>query len=96
MTRARVFAQLRSNGMTQLGKVRRLCLETSGSFTLVPANPARPGLSVLPDWDGEFVSKQKPVPQNPVCSHCGMQRREGEHNGRCRNCGNLTWVPAIE
>jgi uncharacterized membrane protein YcaP (DUF421 family) len=96
VTRERAFAHLRKGGLTHLGKVRRLYLEASGAFTLVPAANPQPGLSIIPDWDQDFVRDQRVVADRPVCGFCGQARASGEVAGRCRNCGHMEWVPAIE
>lgn len=61
LTHDRLMAQLRSQGIKHLGEVKRLYLEVNGSFTLVKERNVRQGLTVLPDFDQEFIQRQNPV-----------------------------------
>src|ERR1700712_3170595 len=55
ITRERLFAQLRSENLNHLGKVKRVYMEANGTFTLVPNEEKQAGLLVLPDWDEGFI-----------------------------------------
>jgi hypothetical protein len=91
VTRERVFAQLRSKGLRHLGGVQRLYLEAEGTFSVVAQEPARPGLSIIPDWDEDFVGELKPA-TNRICGNCGA----GAESSRCcGNCGAARWVSAV-
>jgi uncharacterized membrane protein YcaP (DUF421 family) len=94
ITRERLFAHLRGQGIHQLGKVRRVYFEAGGTFSVVEAPDPKPGLSVIPDWDKEFVQEQKAVEGVLVCSLCGKEQKHGERE--CPNCGSDRWVAAIE
>ncbi len=59
VTRELLFAQLRSSGLIHLGHVKRLYMEANGSFTLIEDSNPKPGLSLLPEWDTEFVDQQE-------------------------------------
>src|SRR4051812_18502458 len=48
LSRERVFAALREQGIVHLGEVRRLYFETSGSFSLFRAPVPKPGLKIVP------------------------------------------------
>ncbi|HEX9958588.1 MAG TPA: YetF domain-containing protein [Fibrella sp.] len=96
VTRERLLAQLRSEGLYHLGSVKRLYLEANGNFSLVENPNPTPGLSVLPEWDTKFRSRQKVVYNRLVCSHCGNPSSTGSNTDACSNCGNQEWVPAVE
>jgi uncharacterized membrane protein YcaP (DUF421 family) len=96
ITRERLLAQLRSEGLYHLGSVKRLYLEANGSFSLVEnPNPA-PGLSVLPEWDIKFRSQQKIANNRWVCNTCGNPGQSATNRKECTNCGSQEWVPAVE
>ncbi|MFD1140158.1 DUF421 domain-containing protein [Larkinella insperata] len=96
VARELLFAQLRSEGLTHLGLVKRLYMEANGAFTLIRQPDPQPGLSVLPEWDEDFVNQQSPQADRYVCYHCGNPQPTGSKGaGACPNCGNDNWVQAI-
>jgi uncharacterized membrane protein YcaP (DUF421 family) len=96
LTIQRLFAQLRSEGIWQLGEVERLYFEANGSFSLVRAAKPRPGLSIIPLYDEELLSEKKFAPVK-VCEKCGHQRSEQrQKHQECEKCGNKKWVSAME
>jgi uncharacterized membrane protein YcaP (DUF421 family) len=97
ITQERVFAQLRSYGITNLGQVTRLYLETNGSFSMVKATEPQPGLSIIPVFDTAFISEQKISKTVNVCENCGIRKGDNpSESEECKNCDNNKWVPAIE
>jgi len=93
----RVFAQLRAQGILQLGSVSRLYMEAGGNFTLVENPEPVPGLSVLPPWDDPLRDCFKEHPENQICVQCGFpQKKAGHPYDKCPNCGSQKWVPAVE
>lgn len=96
ITRERLFAQLRSLGQTNLGAVKRLYLEANGLFSIVAQDNPKPGLSLIPDQDVEFVNKINVRTAQCVCGHCGFLENEtNKSHIPCSNCGELIWVNAI-
>lgn len=96
LTRERIFGQLRQLGYCQLGEVRKVYLEANGSFTILENEHARPGLCILPDWDGEFIRKLSSDANITVCSYCGNEPEQPDKIDRkCNNCGNREWVKAV-
>ncbi|RRB04943.1 DUF421 domain-containing protein [Larkinella rosea] len=96
ITRELLFAQLRSTGVLQLGSVKRLYMEANGSFTLIQQPEPKPGLSILPEWDSEFIALQTPVPDRAVCYWCGHTQPAGaSDSARCPHCKKQEWVQAI-
>ncbi len=96
ITRELLFAQLRSEGLIHLGHVKRLYLEANGEFTLIEEPEPKPGLSVLPEWDTDFIDQQEKAPDQNVCYHCGNPQPKSDQKENCSNCGNDKWVPALK
>src|SRR5438309_10130485 len=96
LTIQRLFAQLRSEGIRQLGEVERLYFEANGSFSLVRAGKSKPGLAVIPLHDEELIGEQNFAPVK-VCENCGHQQTDQKKpQTECEKCGNKKWVSAIE
>jgi uncharacterized membrane protein YcaP (DUF421 family) len=96
LTLERLHAQLRGEGIRHLGEVKRLYFEANGSFTLIREDKPRPGLVIIPNFDKEFFNEQKRT-DAVVCSCCGQDQAEQRENSRkCSNCGNETWIRAVE
>ncbi|MGN6619141.1 MAG: DUF421 domain-containing protein [Ilyomonas sp.] len=93
VSRERVFAQLRYEGLKSLGNVKRLYFEASGSFTLIKDSSGKPGLSLLPDFDKDFVNRQKKVENVFVCINCGKEQKNKEY--KCSNCGEKKFANAV-
>lgn len=97
ITRELLFAQLRSSGLFHLGQVKRLYIEANGAFTLIEEPKPQPGLSVLPEWDTDFVNQQEEAPDQYVCHQCGnTQSTTNTKADTCANCGHKKWVPALK
>lgn len=89
----RVHSELRSQGVMQLGQLRRVYLESTGRFTLLKFNRPLPGLSLLPP-EGDL----DPPAQTDLlaCNQCGyVATAEAQGWPRCRHCDNDHWQPAI-
>lgn len=96
VTRERLFAQLRSEGLSHLGSVKLMLMEADGKFTLIRQPDPKPGLSVLPEWDREFTAQQKKAPGHCVCNNCGNHKQASVPVSLdCERCGNNNWVPAV-
>lgn len=97
MTRELLFAQLRSSGLIHLGHVKRLYIEANGAFTLVKEPNPKSGLSLLPEWDTDFIDQQEKAPKQCVCYHCGnIQPESDQETDACANCERTEWVPALK
>ncbi|RYE59005.1 MAG: DUF421 domain-containing protein, partial [Sphingobacteriales bacterium] len=95
ISRARVFSQLRSEGIMHLGMVKKLYIEAGGTFSLLKATEVIPGLTVLPKWDDELIAQQDHQSKMLVCSFCGYSDdRVGEAS--CPNCDNKDWTIAVK
>lgn len=86
MTRERLFAQARSQGIRHLGQVKRMYLEAGGSFSLIQQENPSPGLSVIPQWDIEMLERINRI-ENLGCSNCGLLKQI-EKQKICTNCGS--------
>jgi uncharacterized membrane protein YcaP (DUF421 family) len=97
ISRERLMAQLRSSGIKQLGSVKRLYMESSGSFTLIENEEPNEGLSVLPSWDVEFRNRLKTSDTQIVCVACGLlQPKSLPAESKCPHCGFNEWVKAVK
>jgi uncharacterized membrane protein YcaP (DUF421 family) len=97
LSHERVFGQLRSQGVLQLGVVARLYMEASGTFTLVRSKKPTAGLSVLPPWDDPLRDCFREHREQQVCVQCGLpQKTVGHLYHKCPNCGSQKWVTAVE
>lgn len=97
ITRERLLAELRLSGIFHLGQVKRVYIESSGSFTLVEDEKPNPGLSVIPVWDNDFRDSQKEAPGRFACKNCGNPKQATiKPADPCDNCNDNNWVPAVE
>ncbi|GAB3695339.1 DUF421 domain-containing protein [Spirosoma flavus] len=97
ITRELLFAKLRSSGILHLGHVKRLYMEANGAFTLIEEPETKPGLSILPEWDKEFVNQQEKAAGEQVCHHCGNAKPKSDKGSAvCDNCQHNEWVPAMK
>jgi uncharacterized membrane protein YcaP (DUF421 family) len=97
VSRERLLAQLRSNGIKHLGEVQRLYMEANGSFTLIPKKDIQPGLSIIPQWDDEFIQQLRKHNELMVCQYCGNNAQSAESSKtKCANCGESVWINAVE
>jgi uncharacterized membrane protein YcaP (DUF421 family) len=95
ISRELLFAQLRSNGLTHLGYVKRLYMEANGSFTLITEPAPKPGLSLIPEWDSDFLSELEKATDQCVCNHCGNRQPETDADQPCSRCNHQEWVQAL-
>lgn len=97
ITRERLFAQLRSHQQTNLGAVKRLYVEANGLFSMVTDKDPKPGLSLIPEDDLEFIDKMNAETGKCVCKNCGYSEDVYIKNTRtfCDNCGDMCWVNAV-
>lgn len=97
ITRERLLAELRLSGVFHLGQVKRLYIESSGSFTLIQDEQPKPGLSVIPPWDTDFLDSQKKAPNRFVCNNCGNpQETTIKPEQECANCHDTNWKQAVQ
>jgi uncharacterized membrane protein YcaP (DUF421 family) len=86
ISRERLIAQLRGNGVLQLGAVERVYIETNGAFSFVLAERARPGLSIVPNWDPKLAEELNYDESVRACVVCGATRNDSAADHSCRFC----------
>lgn len=96
LPRERLIAQLRSEGIDHLGKVRRLYIEASGSFTIKQQRKPQPGLSLFPADDQAMAKRQQKANDTFACATCGnLNQTPQPPRQHCPRCGTHQWVPAV-
>jgi uncharacterized membrane protein YcaP (DUF421 family) len=95
VSRERLFAELRREGVTTLGAVERVYFEPDGSFSVVRAQDAAPGLSLVPAWDSELVEREPKDPERQACAECGAVVPNAQASGACCLCGGRRYLPAV-
>jgi uncharacterized membrane protein YcaP (DUF421 family) len=96
LSRSLVIQEIRSHGIDNLGKVKRLYMESSGAFSLVRHDEAQPGLSIVPSFDDNYWEEQERCAGIYVCGNCGWHRDEPEKAAsECLKCGEDNWVNAV-
>jgi len=98
VSRERLFAQLRSEKIAHLGKVKRLYLEAGGDFSIVENEDPKPGLMVLPEWDKDFIHSQLKETDVIVCRNCGEKKPDkapANKTTKCPHCGDADWTKAV-
>lgn len=98
LSREELFERLRSQGVTQLGEVRRAYFEQDGNLTVFShhADPP-PGLPVVPPWDLEPpVALDPDLPHQGMvaCLTCGRVERASGLLGACGCEGEDGWTAA--
>jgi len=98
ISRERLFAQLRSEKVAHLGKVKRVYLEAGGNFSIIENEEPKPGLMVLPEWDEDFIHEKLKETDVIVCRNCGEKKPDkapGNKNIQCLHCGDADWTKAV-
>lgn len=96
LSQERVFAELRKKGIDNLGKVKRMYMEASGAFTIIPQNPPQPGLTLVPNWDQDFLKDQPKAAGTYACCWCGnLQHARQAPTTPCPRCTHDAWSPAV-
>lgn len=96
ITRERLFAQLRSEEVDNLGRVQRLYLEANGKFTLIKYQEEKPGLSIVPKWDKAFLDEQKAAEGYFACGSCGnLEQSRHQPQEPCKRCQHIEWREAV-
>lgn len=96
LSQERVFAELRQKGIDNLGKVKRMYMEASGAVTVIPQSPPQPGLTLIPNWDDEFLKDQPKAPNTYACCWCGnVQQARQMPTTPCPSCTHDSWAPAV-
>jgi uncharacterized membrane protein YcaP (DUF421 family) len=92
---ARIHAQLRGEGLLNLGQVERLYFEPGGAFSTVRRKEEAPGLSLVPEWDVALKSTQRADPEHYACRTCGVLAT-ADSSARCPACrSKAPWERAV-
>jgi uncharacterized membrane protein YcaP (DUF421 family) len=86
ISRSQLFAMLRSKNYSHLGEVKRLYMETSGSFSLFKAKEPPPGLSLYPEEDKSLFKEQSFDAGKTVCYDCGTLYQATKVPSQCGHC----------
>lgn len=95
ISRQQLFSVLRNQQILQLGEVKRLYLESCGTFSAYTFEPARPGLSVLPPVKDGILEFQERISEIHVCHQCGFTVNQ-QAPANCPVCGDLHWEAAAK
>lgn len=96
LSRERLFAHLRAHQILNLGRVERVYLEAGGTFSFRTFEDERPGLSLIPSWDTDFVAEQRRAEGQVACASCGhLDTHPASEARRCDHCDHVAWEPAI-
>jgi uncharacterized membrane protein YcaP (DUF421 family) len=95
ISREKLYATLRSEGITHLGEVKRVYIESNGAFTVIRRDKPEEGLSILPVWDKEFRKQQPLSDKSMVCENCGNKRSLQETDRLCTHCGETKWTTPV-
>lgn len=97
-----VMAMLRRSGVSNLGQVEHAYMEVGGAPSVFRAEPARPGLPIVPPPDvipPEGLTDIALAPEGlACCAVCGLVSPAATvlPDRSCANCGDRVWVaPAV-
>jgi uncharacterized membrane protein YcaP (DUF421 family) len=82
ISRDLLLSELRAEGITELGELRRVYIEAAGRLSLVRYNQPRPGLAIGPHMEGERWPACK-AGGRTCCAHCGAL---DVPEGACPHC----------
>ena len=95
ITNQQVFEVLRSKGIYNLARVKRLYVEGYGIFSVYEEEEAKPGLSIYPQIDETIFKDYKDTSlDEKVCSNCGRVQKAAATED-CNNCRKNNWIKAI-
>lgn len=96
LSRERVFAQLRSEGIYNLGNVQRMYIEAGGSFTILENDKPIYGLSIIPDWDRDFKNEVTNLENAYNCKNCGAGLAKAAGlKSHCQECNHVDWEKSV-
>ena len=94
ISRQQLFAELRSNGIYNLGEVRRVYLEACGLFSTVKMQQPAPGLPTLPPGDNNILGILNDT-DDMACCNCGNVTAQQPVMQSCKRCGDNNWTAAV-
>ncbi|MEO6669043.1 MAG: YetF domain-containing protein [Ferruginibacter sp.] len=90
------FAELRMQGVSQLGQIEQAIVESSGNISIFyfPEEEVRYGLPIMPD-SLDFSSQIIIEADHYACTFCGYtEKLEADTKHTCPKCKKSTWVKA--
>jgi len=95
LSRQQLFAELRSEGVFNLGEIERVYMEAYGTFSIYKTKNPKPGLMIFPPDDDEIKSfSQEDQQKEMVCISCGNIGTEDEYLRECHICLSTEWTEA--
>jgi len=94
LTRERLLARFRVEGIDNLGKIQRAYQEANGAFSILKFQEPKVGLSTIPECDEAFKQEQQKADGQFACKSCGNLVK-GKPNGPCNRCRHQEWEAAV-
>ena len=91
------FAELRLQGVSQLGQIEEAIMESSGEISIFfyPEEEVKFGLPIMPDSLDNWVEKVEDT-NNYACIFCGCTKElKPAMKHMCPQCARTKWVKAI-
>lgn len=88
-----LFEMLRERDVANLGELQAAWIEGGGGISLLRAEPARPGLPIMPPHELRPPDKPGPDDKTAVCRGCGAPHDAGTE--ACSECSGRGWAKAI-
>lgn len=90
-----LFRILRAKSIMHLGEIKRVYMETNGSFSIIKNKKEKPGLPVMPKIDSKLDTLFDKSPDTIACKFCGTTAGQELQGDRCPNCSFHEWRPAV-
>ena len=94
VSKEQLFGQLRVEGITHLGLVKRVYMEPNGIFSIIRNKEEQAGLAILPENDSEFFSARLKPAELYLCKNCGLPSKPQQK--RCAGCEEKVFVKSVK
>lgn len=96
LTRERLLARFRVEGIDNLGKIQRAYQEANGAFSILTYEEPKAGLSIVPDCDPSFKQEQRKAIGQFACKSCGnLVKSPQKPETKCERCHYQEWEAAV-
>lgn len=95
ISKRQLFSYLRSKNIRHLGEVKRMYMETTGSFSIYKSTGNQVGLSLSPYSDKGVRDIENLYNDQVACGNCGAVYAKNEQPTACTRCEEMDWQPAI-
>jgi uncharacterized membrane protein YcaP (DUF421 family) len=95
VSRERLFAELRREGVQNLGSLDRVYFEPNGTFSILRASERRAGLSLVPEWDIDLAEEEAQGSEQCACGECGAVVPKIAGKDPCAECGGRSFRAAV-